>query len=276
MPGQDNSVCAGRTGKALLSAEESMSPLLIAALGALMVATAFLSGLFGMAGGLILIGVLLTILPLPSAMVLHAITQMASNGWRAFLWRALIRWRPVFVYLIGCALALAVWSIARYVPDKPIALLLLGVTPFMARLTPKGLKPNPDSIWQGATYGSICMGLMLMTGVSGPLMDTFFLGGNFGRREVVATKATCQVASHFTKLIYFGGIIDQAASLDPVLAAIAVAASMLGTTLARRILEAMSDAQFRIWANRLITTVAGYYILYGSWLLLAGSSVASY
>jgi uncharacterized membrane protein YfcA len=51
-----------------------MSPLLIAALGALMVATAFLSGLFGMAGGLILIGVLLAILPLPSAMVLHAIT----------------------------------------------------------------------------------------------------------------------------------------------------------------------------------------------------------
>ena len=73
-----------------------MTPLLIAALGLLMVATAFLSGLFGMAGGLILIGVLLTILPLPSAMVLHAITQMASNGWRAFLWRAHIRWKPVF------------------------------------------------------------------------------------------------------------------------------------------------------------------------------------
>ena len=44
---------------------------------------------------------------------------------------------------------------------------------------------------------------------------------------------------------------------------------MLGTTLARRILEAMSDQQFRPWANRLITTVAGYYILYGGWLLLA-------
>ena len=184
-----------------------MTPLLMAALGLLMVATAFLSGLFGMAGGLILIGVLLTILPLPSAMVLHAITQMASNGWRAFLWRAHIRWKPVFIYLIGAALALGAWSITRYVPDKPIALLLLGVTPFMARLTPKGLKPNPESIAQGSFYGFICMGLMLMTGVSGPLMDTFFLGGNFGRREVVATKAACQVASHFVKLVYFGGII---------------------------------------------------------------------
>ncbi len=246
-----------------------MGPLLIAALGILMVATAFLSGLFGMAGGLILIGVLLTIMPLPSAMVLHAITQMASNGWRAFLWRAHIRWRPVAIYMLGCALALAAWSITRYVPDKPIALLLLGITPFMARMTPRSIKPNPDSIPQGTFYGFICMGLMLMTGVSGPLMDTFFLGGNFGRREVVATKATCQVASHFVKLIYFGGIIDQAASLDPVLAAVAVAASMLGTTLARRLLESMTDVQFRTWANRLITTIACYYIGYGGWLLLS-------
>ena len=51
-----------------------MTPLMIAALGALMVATAFLSGLFGMAGGMILIGVLLALMPLPTAMVLHAIT----------------------------------------------------------------------------------------------------------------------------------------------------------------------------------------------------------
>src|SRR3974390_625144 len=121
-----------------------MSALMIAALGLLMVATAFLCGLVGMAGGLILIGVLLALMPLPTAMVLHAITQMASNGWRAFLGRAHTRWRPVSVSLIGCALALGLWSIPRYVPDKPIALLLLGITPFMARMTPKGLKPNPD------------------------------------------------------------------------------------------------------------------------------------
>lgn len=245
-----------------------MSPVLIAALGLLMVATAFLSGLFGMAGGLILIGVLLAILPLPAAMVLHAITQMASNGWRAVLWRRHIRWRPVAVYLIGCALALGLWALVRYVPDKPVALLLLGVTPFMARLLPAGLRPDPDSVWQGAIYGTICMGLMLMTGVSGPLLDTFFLGARFDRRSIVATKATCQVASHLTKLIYFGGIIDQAASLDPMLAMIAVMASMLGTTLARQLLESMSEQQFRTWANRIITVVASYYILYAGWLML--------
>ena len=157
-------------------------------------------------------------------------------------------------------------AVATRATDR--ALLLLGVTPFMARLAPSNIKPDPDRLWQGTVYGTICMGLMLMTGVSGPLLDTFFLGGDFGRREKVATKAMCQLVSHFTKLIYFGGVIDQAASLDPVLAGVAIAASMLGTTLARRILEAMTDQQFIAWSNKLITTIACYYVAHGGWLLL--------
>ena len=96
------------------------------------------------------------------------------------------------------------------------------------------------------------------------------------RNQIRLLAVACQVASHLTKLIYFGGIVDQAATLDPVLAAVAIAASMLGTTLARRILEAMSDAQFRTWANRLITTVAGYYILYGGWLLFTRTSAMAF
>ena len=149
------------------------------------------------------------------------------------------------------------------------------MTPFMARLMPNNIKPNPDSVAQGSFYGFICMGLMLMTGVSGPLMDTFFLGGNFGRREVVASKkrSARSRATDQTDLLWRhrrpGG------DADPVLAGVAIAASMLGTTLARRILEAMSDAQFRTWAKRIITTVAGYYILYGGWLLFTrGSAMA--
>ena len=72
----------------------------------LMVATSFLSGIFGMAGGLILIGVLLVLLPVQTAMVLHAVTQIASCGWRVLLWRKHVRWAPVAAYVFGCVLAL--------------------------------------------------------------------------------------------------------------------------------------------------------------------------
>src|SRR5882724_3202948 len=92
---------------------------------ATMLGTAFLSGIFGMAGGMILIGVLLALLPLPEAMALHAVTQMASNGWRAALWLRHVRWVAVGAYVAGAAVALVLWSFTRYVPGKAEALLLL-------------------------------------------------------------------------------------------------------------------------------------------------------
>jgi uncharacterized membrane protein YfcA len=244
-----------------------MTPLLIATLCAAMVGTSFLSGIFGMAGGLILVGILLALLPLQDAMVLHGVTQMASNGWRGLLWRRHVRWRTVAAYAAGCAIALAAWSFTRYVPDKPMALLLLGLTPFAARLVPAGLKPDPERAAHGMLYGVICMTLMLLTGVTGPLLDTFFLSGKLDRRAIVASKSACMVFSHAMKLVYFGGVIDQAGTVDPVMAGLAIAASMTGTTLAARALDALTDQQFRVWANRIITAICSYYVMQGVVLL---------
>jgi uncharacterized membrane protein YfcA len=247
-----------------------MDPILMLMLGGAMLLTAFLSGIFGMAGGMILVGILLATMPLPAAMALHAATQMASNGWRATLWWRHIRLRPALSYMAGCALAMLAWAIFRYVPGKPLAMMLLGLTPFAARyLLPPTLKPNADKFSHGLAYGAACMGLMLLTGVAGPLVDTYFLGGRLDRREIVATKSFCQVVSHFAKLVYFGSIIDNAASVDPAMVALAIGASIVGTTAARRILEAMSDLQFRVWAARIINSISGYYLLHGGYLLLA-------
>ena len=59
----------------------------VAAVVAAVLGTSFLGGIFGMIGGLVLMGVLLLFLPVPAAMTLHAITQMTANGWRALVWR---------------------------------------------------------------------------------------------------------------------------------------------------------------------------------------------
>jgi len=236
-----------------------------------MVGTSFLSGIFGMAGGLVLVGVLLLVMPVPAAMMLHAVTQMASNGWRAYIWRRHVRWAPVAAYMVGCLIALAIWSIVRYVPSKAVALLLLGSTPFVVHLVPTSMKPDPDNPVMGAVYGMSCMSLMLVTGVAGPLLDSFFLGGRLDRREIVATKGVCQVFGHGLKLVYFGGLAAQTASVDFSLAAFAVFAAMLGTMLSKRFLEAMSDMQFRFWAQSIITVISCYYLAYGGYLVWTSS-----
>lgn len=246
-----------------------MTLVVAAGLSLLMIGTAFLSGIFGMAGGLILIGVLLFIFPLPTAMVLHAVTQMASNGWRALLWWRHIAWKSTAFYVAGCLVAVGLWSITLYVPDKAVALLLLGLSPFIIRAIPESVLPRTFGPVQVAVTGLLSMMLMLMTGVTGPLLDTMFLRSPLDRRRIIATKASCQVFGHGFKLLYFGVLIAEAGQVEPWFLAVAIASSMIGTSLGKLLLERLTDKQFRTWSNRLITTIAAWYVGY-SLVLLAG------
>lgn len=244
--------------------------MLLALLCLVILGTSFLSGIFGMAGGLILVGVLLASMPLPDAMALHAVTQIASNGWRCALWIGHVRWRVVAYYGAGCLVAVGAWSLVRFVPEKPWALLGLGASPFLVRLLPRGLRPNAESAPQAVLYGGTCMMLMLLTGVSGPLADSFFLGGRLEKRQIIATKSMVQTLSHLLKLVYFAALIEDAGRVDPWLAGAAILASAAGTVLARRVVEAMSDASFRLWGGRIITAIGAFYLLQGAWLLGVG------
>jgi hypothetical protein len=38
------------------------------------------------------------------------------------------------------------------------------------------------------------------------------------------------------------------------------------------VLEKMTDTQFRTWANRVITTIAGYYVVQGGYLLVVAKT----
>ena len=52
----------------------------LAALAVAAVVTSFISGVFGMAGGMLLIGFLLVLVPVPVAMGFHGVIQIAANG----------------------------------------------------------------------------------------------------------------------------------------------------------------------------------------------------
>lgn len=245
-----------------------MTVSLIALLSLSIFFTAFLSGVFGMAGGMVLIGVLLVTLPVPTAMMVHAITQMASNVSRAVIWRRHIRWRTAAAYVAGCTAAVLVWLVVAFAPTKGVAFVGLGIAPFLVHLLPARFAADPTSAKQGVIYGFLCMSLMLLTGVAGPLLDSFFLGGRLDRREIIATKGMCQVLGHGFKLIYFGAITGSVAALDPLLIAMALGATFLGAAIAKPVLETMSDARFRAYAQILIVSISGYYVVHGGYLML--------
>ena len=89
-----------------------MSFAVIAFLLAATFVTATISGVFGMAGGLILMGVLASIVPVATAMVMHGFIQIVSNGSRAFLLRKHISWAITGRYALGIGAAIALIALA--------------------------------------------------------------------------------------------------------------------------------------------------------------------
>ncbi len=241
-------------------------------LGLAALATSFLSGLFGMAGGMVLMGLLLVLLPVSSAMLLHGITQMTANGWRAWLWRRHVQWGIVAQFLSGGAVAVAVFALVSYVPDKAVSLIVLGLSPFMAMAVPSHWSPNVSRRGHSALAGVLCTGVQLIAGISGPLLDVFFVKSSLSRQSVVATKATMQVFGHLFKTVYFGSIVaaSDAEALDVTVTLVCIGMAVLGTNLSRRLLDAMSDAQFRTWSVRLVALTGTVYLGQGLFLLAMG------
>src|SRR5437016_1565986 len=87
--------------------------------------TSALSGVFGMAGGLVLMGGLALVLPVSAAFVTHGIFQLVANGWRAILHRAHVDWRIVGIYAVGSLTAGAVVAMIALAPSKPALFLFM-------------------------------------------------------------------------------------------------------------------------------------------------------
>lgn len=201
-----------------------------ASVAAFLIATAFLtatlSGIFGMAGGLVLMGALALVLPVSAAFVTHGILQLVANGWRAVLHRQHVSWPILINYAIASAAAGAVLALVSFAPSKPLLFLLLGLV---------------------------------------PMLDIFFVRTELTRHQIVATKAATQVFSHLAKILVYGTPLFAAGkttALPPLwVFALAIPASMLGTGAGGWVLDRMSDTNFKRWTAWIVTAIGAAYLL---------------
>ena len=237
---------------------------LFSILAAATLVTSFISGILGMAGGMILMGVLLACLTVPQAMTLHGITQAASNGWRAWMLRGHIAWPVVRKYLVGSCVALAAFALARIVLDKATALVVLGCTPFVTLVLPASLRLDVMRRGHPFVCGLVCMALSLTAGIAGPILDVFFVRSALTRHEVVATKAFVQSVSHVMKVAYFGALLSAGwGAVAPSVAIAMVVCAFAGTQLSKPVLGKLTDTSFRAWTRWTVMTCGVVYLAEG-------------
>ncbi|HBF61805.1 MAG TPA: permease [Gammaproteobacteria bacterium] len=231
-------------------------------------ATSLLSGLVGMAGGVVLMAVLVNILPVSSAMVLHGITQFTANGSRTLILRKHLMWRLLPGYILGASVAVAGFSALLFVPEASVVLILVGLFPWLARLQPKSSALNITRPASNIICGFSVTSAQLLAGAAGPLLDLFYLNSGLDRQTVVANKALTQTIGHLLRIFYYGAVISVATPLPNWLFLAAAIAAVIGTRLGTWLLARWDDQRFQKVSGQIILATGTICILQGSYQLI--------
>ena len=233
-------------------------------------ATAFLSSIFGMLGGLILMGILVSLMKVGPAMILHGLIQMTSNGYRAWLNQKDINWKIVGTLSIGNVLALAILFFIAFEPDRITVLLALGLLPYIAWAMPSNFAFDVTKTPVGILAGIVVVGTNVLAGVGGPILDIFFQRVEMTRHQVVATKAVAQFLGHVSKVIFFGGLVASSSSEnwpELWLLILVIGASLVGTTFGKKVLDKINDRTFFSWTQVIMLAVGGVLIVRAIYLI---------
>ena len=252
-----------------------MTSLTAAFLLAMAFLTALLSGVIGMAGGLVLMGALALVLPVQAAFVTHGLLQFVANGWRAFLHRRHVRWSIVGWYALASLIAGLAVAALSIVPSKPVLFLLMGLVPFLTWLPQGWIRLDAARPPQAFLSGLSVTGLNLTAGVAGPLLDIFFVRTELNRHAIVATKAATQVFSHLSKVVVYGAPLLTGATIAGTpslwLFALALPLSMAGTFVGGLILDRMNDVNFKRWTRWIVTAIGVGYLIRAAQLFAGGA-----
>lgn len=234
-------------------------------LGALVTST--ISGALAMAGGVILIGVYTVLLPVQSAMVLHGITQVSSNFWRVCLYRKHIVWSILGPYLVGAFAAFGLLMAMNFLPSKAQIFLFIGLFSLGSFMVPSHPLLSIEKMPIAVACGFIVTGLQIVAGVAGPALDLFYVQSpTLNRFQIIATKSLTQVIGHLLKIIYYAQLMMACqACLDftPLLYMGLILSTFIGTGLGKKIVETLSDHQFRFICKSMIALIAVVYLLRG-------------
>ena len=230
--------------------------------------TAVLSGVLGMAGGMILMAVLVSVSPVATAMVVHGAAQAASNGARVWFLRRHVMWNVVPPYLVGGAIATGIFVSVAFVPEPGLVLILVGASPWLARVVPflRGLDIRNRTT--GVACGATVTAAQLLAGASGPLLDAFYLSTDTDHRRIVATKAVTQTIGHVVKVAYYGFVIGRLAdaAIEPIASWLIVgvmAVAIVGARIGTALLDRLDTGRFRRITTIAVLTLGAACVLKG-------------
>ncbi|ATH07330.1 hypothetical protein BIY24_05080 [Halobacteriovorax marinus] len=226
--------------------------------------TSTLSGALGMAGGAILLAIFLLVFPLPIALILHGLTQFSSNGFRAYINREHLNFSIILPYALGAIISYGVFELLQLQPNKKVIFILLGLMPLLGIMKRTSSFFDIEKKGRSFLCGIFVSATQVVAGVSGSVLDLFYLSSSIGRFSIVSTKAFTQAFGHALKTVYFIKLFNfEYSDISIELYSIALITPLLGGLFGKKILTRFSDQSFLVVAKTTMIFFSGVMLYKG-------------
>ncbi len=206
--------------------------------------TSALSGVAGLGGGTILIGVIYALGFAPiEAIPLFAAVQLISNLTRTAAYVRHVEWRAAGWFLLAAIPATALLAPFAAQVNVHLIQLILAALIAISLLPAPAAKPLPARaafMAAGAANGALGM----FVGATGLFVGRLFLRPEWPKQKVVATLALTQVFGHGLRVIAYG-FVGFSAFVKPLLLVPLCASVIVGTLLGRQLNGKLSEMAFR-------------------------------
>ncbi len=206
-------------------------------LGVITFLTSTIAGVVGIGGGMMLIVILPSFLPLNALIPIHGLTQVSSNLSRAIFGYKDVKVEVIPKFLLGSLLGIGFFmGILSFISLEYVP-LFIGIYILLSLWSAK----FNEKIKRYENYylaGFFQTGLSMVVGATGPLTMTLLLKDYKDKNVVVATGAALMSISHILKVfvfMYFGFVFFDYIGVIVAMIIGAVAGSWTGTQLRDKI-----------------------------------------
>lgn len=171
-------------------------------LGLIALSTSLVAGVIGFGGGMLLIAILPTFLPVNLLIPIHGITQLASNSSRMLFSLNDVKWSLLPKFFIGSLFGTALFGFVIYNMPTTYLPLAIGVYIVMNLWSPV----FSNFMRQFENYyviGFLQTGLGLIVGATGPLSLSILAKQLTSKDEIIATSSMFMTLSHLAKIPVF-------------------------------------------------------------------------
>ena len=216
--------------------------------------TSIITAITGIGGGLMLIAILPSFLPVNAMIPVHGFTQIASNVSRAYFGYRDIQWSVVPKFLMGSLIGVGAFALILHLLTLKWIPLFIGVY-ILLSLWSQSFNEKIKKYENYYVIGFFQSGLSVIVGSTGPLALTKLLKDFEDRDKVVVTSAVLMSITHALKalvFLYFGFVFSEYL----VLILSMIAGSILGSYVGTKFRNIIDGKKLVLILKYLLTAMA--------------------